>query len=258
MRGTGRGGGAPRQLRNDSASASSAPARSPACTRARTRTSATRVRVCTNVTQEKGRSVCGRAWRRIRRELRRCLPSIPRSISSTSARFRRSGSTPSAPVPQSGKPVQVQKPMSTTLETAREMIDIARRAGIVLGVVSQHRFDRASLFLSSAIRRWAARKAAAVRRLRQVVAIGRVLRAAGEGELGNGRRRSADQSGDPPGRSAAVVCRTRSRAVRHVADRRRPHDRIRGHRQCGDAIREWRDRRDSGGDGAMARLQRAH
>src|SRR5688500_18692724 len=52
----------------------------------------------------------------------------------------------------SGKPVQVQKPISTTVETAREMLEVARSAGIVLGVVSQHRFDRASLFLSSAIR----------------------------------------------------------------------------------------------------------
>jgi predicted dehydrogenase len=52
----------------------------------------------------------------------------------------------------SGKPVQVQKPISTSLAGAREMVDVARRAGIVLGVVSQHRFDRASLFLSSAIR----------------------------------------------------------------------------------------------------------
>jgi predicted dehydrogenase len=32
------------------------------------------------------------------------------------------------------------------------MVDVARDAGILLGVVSQHRFDRASLFLSSAIR----------------------------------------------------------------------------------------------------------
>jgi predicted dehydrogenase len=50
------------------------------------------------------------------------------------------------------KPVQVQKPISTTLDAAREMVDVARDANIVLGVVSQHRFDRASLFLSSAIR----------------------------------------------------------------------------------------------------------
>jgi predicted dehydrogenase len=41
----------------------------------------------------------------------------------------------------SRKHVQVQKPMATTLTTAREMIDLASRAGIVLGVVSQHRFD---------------------------------------------------------------------------------------------------------------------
>ena len=36
--------------------------------------------------------------------------------------------------------------------SAREIVDTARDAGILLGVVSQHRFDRASLFLSSAIR----------------------------------------------------------------------------------------------------------
>jgi predicted dehydrogenase len=50
------------------------------------------------------------------------------------------------------KPVQVQKPIATTVGTAREMIDIARQAGIVLGVVSQHRFDRASQFIASALR----------------------------------------------------------------------------------------------------------
>jgi predicted dehydrogenase len=50
------------------------------------------------------------------------------------------------------KHVQVQKPISTNLETARRMIETARKGGIVLGVVSQHRFDDASLFLSKAIR----------------------------------------------------------------------------------------------------------
>ncbi len=49
------------------------------------------------------------------------------------------------------KHVQVQKPISTTVETARRMIETARRGGILLGVVSQHRFDDASLFLSRAI-----------------------------------------------------------------------------------------------------------
>src|SRR5258708_30016483 len=52
---------------------------------------------------------------------------------------------------ETGKHVQVQKPVSTSLETARQMIETARRGGIQLGVVSQHRFDDASLFLSKAI-----------------------------------------------------------------------------------------------------------
>ena len=50
-----------------------------------------------------------------------------------------------------GKHIQVQKPISTSLETARKMIDTARKGGVVLGVVSQHRFDDASRFLSKAI-----------------------------------------------------------------------------------------------------------
>ncbi len=52
---------------------------------------------------------------------------------------------------QSKKHVQVQKPISTSLETARLMIDTAKKAGIVLGVVSQHRFDDSSMFLKKAI-----------------------------------------------------------------------------------------------------------
>jgi len=52
---------------------------------------------------------------------------------------------------QTGKHVQVQKPISTNLETARQMVETARRGGILLSVVSQHRFDDASLFLSRAI-----------------------------------------------------------------------------------------------------------
>ena len=53
----------------------------------------------------------------------------------------------------SGKHVQVQKPMATSLETARRMIDIAAGAKILLGVVSQHRFDESSRFLKSAMMR---------------------------------------------------------------------------------------------------------
>ncbi len=49
------------------------------------------------------------------------------------------------------KHIQVQKPMATSLATARQMIDTARGASIQLGVVSQHRFDDASQFLTKAL-----------------------------------------------------------------------------------------------------------
>ncbi|HYP07861.1 MAG TPA: Gfo/Idh/MocA family oxidoreductase [Bryobacteraceae bacterium] len=49
------------------------------------------------------------------------------------------------------KHVQVQKPIATNLKTASEMIARAKKAGIVLGVVSQHRFDDSSRFLKKAI-----------------------------------------------------------------------------------------------------------
>jgi len=50
-----------------------------------------------------------------------------------------------------GKHVLVEKPIATNLDAAREMIETARAAGILLGVVSQHRFDDASLFLGRAL-----------------------------------------------------------------------------------------------------------
>jgi len=50
-----------------------------------------------------------------------------------------------------GKAIQVQKPISTNLETARQMIEVARQAGVVLGVVSQHRFDDSTIFVKKAI-----------------------------------------------------------------------------------------------------------
>lgn len=52
---------------------------------------------------------------------------------------------------ESKKHVQVQKPISTNLRTAREMIEIARAGGIQLGVVSQHRFDDSTEFLRRAL-----------------------------------------------------------------------------------------------------------
>jgi UDP-N-acetyl-2-amino-2-deoxyglucuronate dehydrogenase len=52
---------------------------------------------------------------------------------------------------ESGRHVLVQKPIATDLETARRMIDLARTAGIQLGVVSQHRFDDATRFVKGAM-----------------------------------------------------------------------------------------------------------
>jgi len=52
---------------------------------------------------------------------------------------------------QTGKHVQVQKPIATNLATAKQMIETARKGGIVLGVVSQHRFDDSSRFVKKAI-----------------------------------------------------------------------------------------------------------
>lgn len=47
--------------------------------------------------------------------------------------------------------IQVQKPISTNLETAKAMVETAKAAGIQLGVVSQHRFDDSTLFLAKAL-----------------------------------------------------------------------------------------------------------
>jgi len=48
--------------------------------------------------------------------------------------------------------IQVQKPMATDLASARAMLETARRAGILLNVVSQHRFDDSVRFLRQALR----------------------------------------------------------------------------------------------------------
>ena len=48
------------------------------------------------------------------------------------------------------RPVQVQKPIATNLRP-RQMIEVARGAGIKFGVASQHRFDDSTLFLKRAL-----------------------------------------------------------------------------------------------------------
>lgn len=52
---------------------------------------------------------------------------------------------------QTKKHVLVQKPMAISIETAQKMVELARAAGITLGVVSQHRFDDSTIFVKKAI-----------------------------------------------------------------------------------------------------------
>ena len=103
---------------------------------------------------------------------------------------------------ESGKHVQVQKPISTNLETAREMIETARKAGIQLGVVSQHRFDDSSIFLVKAI---------ADGRL------GRLLPCDCYVKLGNRGWRRSHQPGDPWNRHPSLDRGTRKRTLRVLA-----------------------------------------
>ena len=51
-----------------------------------------------------------------------------------------------------GKHVLLQKPIALTLEEAQEMIAITKAANLRLGVMSQHRFDDATIFLVKAIK----------------------------------------------------------------------------------------------------------
>ena len=44
-----------------------------------------------------------------------------------------------------------RKPIATSLETARKIVETARAGGIVLGVASQHRFDDSTTFVKKAI-----------------------------------------------------------------------------------------------------------
>ena len=52
---------------------------------------------------------------------------------------------------KAGKHVQVQKPIATDPAVSQKMIDAARAGGILMNVVSQHRFDDSTIFLKHAI-----------------------------------------------------------------------------------------------------------
>ena len=108
------------------------------------------VRACSNVTAERGRAFADRHGAEFVKgyELVCAHPEVDYVDVCTLPGFR-------LPVVEAcaahGKHVQVQKPVATSLGEARRMIEIARRADIRLGVVSQHRFDESSIFLARAI-----------------------------------------------------------------------------------------------------------
>src|SRR5450631_37079 len=106
--------------------------------------------VCTDVNEEAGRSFAARHGAEFVRTYQEVCrhPEVDYVDVCTFPDFRLQ---PIEICARTGKHVQVQKPIATNLETARKMIETARAGGILLGVVSQHRFDDASLFLSKAI-----------------------------------------------------------------------------------------------------------
>jgi predicted dehydrogenase len=109
-----------------------------------------RLTVCTDINEEAGRRFAERHGAEfVRTYAEVCRhPRVDFVDVCTFPDFRLQ---PIAICAEAKKHVQVQKPIATNLATAREMIETARRAGIVLAVVSQHRFDDASLFLARAI-----------------------------------------------------------------------------------------------------------
>ncbi|HUP03194.1 MAG TPA: Gfo/Idh/MocA family oxidoreductase [Bryobacteraceae bacterium] len=109
-----------------------------------------RLRVCTDVNEEAGRAFAARHGAEFLRTAAEVCshPEVDYVDVCTFPDYRLQAVELCA---RSGKHVQVQKPMATNLDTARRMMETAARAGILLGVVSQHRFDDASLFLARAL-----------------------------------------------------------------------------------------------------------
>lgn len=108
------------------------------------------IAVCTNKSEEKGRKFAeatGCEFVRSYEEVCR-HPKVDFVDICTFPDFRLE---PIEICAETKKHVQVQKPIATNLQTARQMIETAAKAGIVLGVVSQHRFDDSCQFLKKAI-----------------------------------------------------------------------------------------------------------
>ena len=152
------------------------------------------------------------------------------------------------------KHVQVQKPIATNLETAREMIETARKAGIVFGVVSQHRFDDSSQFLKKAISDGRLGKIlqadAYVKWYRSAEYYSRPIKGSWATEGGGALINQAVHQVDMLLWLVGPV----QGVVRLLAARRAAQDRIRRRDRDSSALSERRDRRDPGLHRFLARL----
>jgi UDP-N-acetyl-2-amino-2-deoxyglucuronate dehydrogenase len=109
-----------------------------------------RVTVCSNFHEDPGRRFAGQFGAKFVRGYEEVCrhPEVDFVDLCTFPEFRLA---PVEAAAEAGKHILVEKPMATNLDTARRMMEAARRGGVLLCVVSQHRFDDASLFLSRAI-----------------------------------------------------------------------------------------------------------
>jgi UDP-N-acetyl-2-amino-2-deoxyglucuronate dehydrogenase len=109
-----------------------------------------RVSACSNFREESGRRFAGEFGARFVPEYQDLCrhPDVDFVDVCAFPEFRLE---PAEVAAAAGKHVLVEKPMATNLNTAARMMESARAGGVLLGVVSQHRFDDASLFLSRAI-----------------------------------------------------------------------------------------------------------
>jgi UDP-N-acetyl-2-amino-2-deoxyglucuronate dehydrogenase len=108
------------------------------------------VRACTDLKKDKGRKFADTFGAELLEDYRAVChhPEVDFVDVCTLPDFRLAALRECA---QSRKPIQVQKPIATTLAIAKEMLDTARGAGLPLAVVSQHRFDDSCQFLVKAL-----------------------------------------------------------------------------------------------------------
>jgi predicted dehydrogenase len=109
------------------------------------------IAVCWNRNQERGRQFAGQYGAEFVRSYEQVC-SDPRIDYVDLCTFPELRLEPLLVACRAARHVLVQKPIATNLDVARRMIQAAREGGIVLGVMSQHRFDASSRFVSEAIR----------------------------------------------------------------------------------------------------------